>query len=277
MTAPDALGALVTPVVLTYDEAANLDRVLDRLRWADRVLVIDSGSTDGTLDIAARYANVEVLHRPFDSFAEQWNWSLAHVTTEWALSMDADYVPGPGFEGAAQQALTSGRADVWWVRFVYCIEGRPLRATLYPPRRALYRTAGARYAQDGHRQWLEHAGSEATLEGAFLYHDDRKPLGRWLAAQDAYARQELAKLTASGAVSGWKDRLRLRGYWAPLLTPLYCLVVRGLVFDGRAGFYYTAQRTYAELLLALRRDEARLRHAAPADPLASVDQSTRSD
>ena len=65
---------------------------MPRLRWAQRVLVIDSGSTDDTLALIAQFPNVQVLHRPFDSFAEQCNFGLQHISSEWVLSMDADYV-----------------------------------------------------------------------------------------------------------------------------------------------------------------------------------------
>src|SRR5215510_5257772 len=81
----------ITPLLITYNEIANIERTLARLGWARRILVIDSGSTDGTLDVLARDPRIEVRHRPFDSFAEQCNFGLSQVGSEWVLSMDADY------------------------------------------------------------------------------------------------------------------------------------------------------------------------------------------
>ena len=54
----------ITPIIITYNEEANIARTLDRLIWARRILVIDSGSTDGTLDIIRSYPRAEVVHRP---------------------------------------------------------------------------------------------------------------------------------------------------------------------------------------------------------------------
>ncbi|HYO46113.1 MAG TPA: glycosyltransferase, partial [Gemmatimonadota bacterium] len=85
----------ITPFVMTLDEEPNIGRVLDGLRWAPRVLVVDSGSTDRTVGIARSYPNVEVRTRAFDSFAGQSNYALAAVDTPWALALDADYVVSP--------------------------------------------------------------------------------------------------------------------------------------------------------------------------------------
>ena len=81
----------VTPFVLTRDEEPNIRRSLDGLRWANRVLVVDSGSSDRTLEIARGYPNVDVRTRAFDSFAGQSEWALGQIATPWALALDADF------------------------------------------------------------------------------------------------------------------------------------------------------------------------------------------
>ena len=68
----------VTPLLITFNEIQNIERTLAKLDWAVRIVVIDSGSTDGTLDILAKDPRVDVIHRPFDSFAEQCNFGLTH-------------------------------------------------------------------------------------------------------------------------------------------------------------------------------------------------------
>jgi hypothetical protein len=78
-------------------------------------------------------------------------------------------------------------------RFIYRIYGRPLRGTLYPPRAVLYRVADARYENEGHGHRIRLAGTVSDLKGV-IYHDDRKPLERWLRSQAKYASQEAAHL-----------------------------------------------------------------------------------
>jgi glycosyltransferase involved in cell wall biosynthesis len=249
--------ASITPLVLTYNEAANIGRTLDRLTWAERVVVVDSYSDDATVEIAEGYDNVALVQRTFDDHTSQWNHGLEQVGADWVLSLDADYQVPPAFVDemrslAPEEALGGYRAT-----FTYCVFGRPLRATLYPPRIVLFRNERARYVQDGHTQRLAVDGAVAALDTP-LEHDDRKSLPRWLDNQREYARLEAEKLTGADDV-GLADRLRQTDVLGPLLTPLYCLFAKGLILDGWAGWYYTLQRTYAELLLALRRLDARLR------------------
>ena len=82
----------LSAVVLTKDEEANLGRCLEKLRWVRKVLVLDSGSTDGTERIAKSFPNVTWAVRKFDSFAGQCNHALGLLKSEWVLSMDADYI-----------------------------------------------------------------------------------------------------------------------------------------------------------------------------------------
>ena len=74
----------ITPLVLTFNEEANIGRTLARLTWAPRVVVVDSHSTDRTLEIVRGFPNVEVVQRAFDTFASQWNFGLKSVRTAWS-------------------------------------------------------------------------------------------------------------------------------------------------------------------------------------------------
>src|SRR5437773_86107 len=82
----------VTPMVLTYNEAPNIRRTLEKLSWADEILIVDSFSTDDTLEILKSFPRVRLVQRKFDTFAGQCNFGLQQITSEWVLSMDADYV-----------------------------------------------------------------------------------------------------------------------------------------------------------------------------------------
>lgn len=256
----------LTALLITYNEIANLSRTLATLQWVPRILVIDSGSTDGTLTLLAAHAAVEVLHRPFDSFAEQCNFGLAHVHSEWVLSLDADYVLPPPLVTEIRRELRSPREsgiEGYAIRFRYCVAGRPLRGTLLPPRTSLFRTRSGRYRNDGHGHRVQIAGRVAPLRNPML-HDDRKPLSRWLASQQRYLAIEGEKLrsTPSRELSA-ADRLRKHTVLAPLAALVLCLVWKGGILDGWQGWFYALQRTYAELLLKLMLLEERSRMEPP--------------
>jgi glycosyltransferase involved in cell wall biosynthesis len=250
----------ITPLLLTYNEEANIARTLDHLTWAEQVVVVDSYSDDATVDIAEEYDNVDLVQREFDDHTSQWNYGLDQVDTDWVLSLDADYQVPPAFVDELRTLDPSSNLASYRAEFTYCVHGRPLRGTLYPSRIVLFRIDHARYVQDGHTQRLSVDGTVETLDTP-LFHDDRKPLSTWLDSQRRYARLETEKLSDADDV-GFTDRLRETNVLAPLLTPLYCLFVQGLLLDGWAGWHYTLQRTYAEVLLALVRVDAQLRDEA---------------
>lgn len=250
----------VTVLVLTWNEEANLARTLGALAAFPRVVVLDSGSTDATADIAARHPNTRICVRGFDQHAAQWNHGLqaCGIETDWVLALDADYVLTD--EAAREIAALQPAADVdgYSAGFRYCIEGRPLHGSLYPPTTVLFRRAGARYRQDGHTQRLQLAGRVLPLKASIL-HDDRKSLSAWLAAQDRYAILECRLLLATRwADLSWRDRLRRSVVVTPWLVPLYCLTIGRGLLDGRHGLYYALQRGIAEAILSARLVHARL-------------------
>ena len=251
----------ITPLLLTLDELPNLERTLRPLDWARRIVVVDSGSRDGTLERLAQDARVSVFVRAFDSHPAQWSYALAEtgIETEWVLCLDADHVLTEGLVRELESLRPDAGVGGFEAGFTYCIEGRPLRGSLYPPRLLLVRRAGARFASDGHTQRLETTGRVERLRCAAL-HDDRKPRGRWLAEQVRYAAIEAEKLvdTPKRDLSR-PDRLRRLGWIAPWLVPLYCLTAKRGLLDGRAGWIYAGERAVAEWMLSMAICERLLR------------------
>jgi glycosyltransferase involved in cell wall biosynthesis len=249
----------VTPLIITYDEIANIERTLAPLAWADRIVVIDSGSTDGTLDVLAGDRRIAVHHRPFDSFAEQCNFGLGKIESEWVLSLDADYELSPALVEELRSLRPVDGCAGFSATFIYRIHGRPLRGSLYPPRTVLYRVARGRYANEGHGHRLRLSGEPDRLR-APIYHDDRKPLSRWFQSQLAYANREAEHLLAMPrAEMSRADRLRVMAWPAPILVFLYVLFANRAVLDGPPGWYYAFQRLLAEVLLALELLDRRLK------------------
>ncbi|MFI4999060.1 MAG: glycosyltransferase family 2 protein [Reyranellales bacterium] len=259
----------ITPVILTFNEAANIGRSLERLTWAGQVVIVDSGSTDETLAIAGQFANVRVLHRPFDSHAAQWRFAAdeTSIGSDWILRLDADYMMEPELRDELASLTPDAATAAYEIAFTYCIDGRPLRASLYPALPLLFRRNRAQFVQDGHTEKLRIDGPVVRLKNRLL-HDDRKSLERWLQSQARYQAAEADKLTnRPWSELSWPDRLRRTRVLGPFAVAVHCLIVKGLIFDGSAGLYYTAQRVTADLILSmhlLRRDLDRLVSGRPA-------------
>jgi glycosyltransferase involved in cell wall biosynthesis len=263
----------ITPLIITYNEAPNIRRALDKLLWAERIVVIDSGSTDETVEILRGYPQVEVIEHPFADFASQCNYGLRHVASPWVLSLDADYELSDKLVRELASLTPAEGAVGYRSRFVYRIYGRPLRGSLYPTRIILFRKDHAFYRNEGHAHHLVLDGDVLPLDGV-IYHDDRKPLARWLISQQRYAREEAEYLLdrPPAALRG-TDKIRLMGWPAPIGVFFYTLFVKGSLFDGWPGWYYALQRTTAEMLTALEILDRRWARSSAAGQCGSGEQT----
>lgn len=244
----------ITPVILTYNEADNIGRTLERLAWAKDIVIVDSLSTDETVAIAQKHKQVRLFQREFGSHAQQWSYAISEtgIETDWVLALDADYILPGEFSKELARLTADADADGYSAAFRYCVWGKPLRGTLYPSVTVLFRRAKAHYVQEGHTQRVQVQGRVVNLRSKIL-HDDRKPLSRWLAAQDRYMRLEAEEIGGrKSSALGLPDKLRKLTVFSPFLVFAYCYFIKGCWLDGRAGFYYATQRMLAESLLSLR-------------------------
>ena len=256
----------ITPLVLTYNEAANIEACLACLAWARDVVVVDSFSTDDTVERARQFANVRVLQRRFDTHSAQVEFRTPRNGNRHAvgpvarcrLSADARIARRDSLARAAYR-----RVCLLCAVHLLCVWPPAARAACIGRWPRCFVASELDYVQDGHTQRLRlHSGSFGQLTGRML-HDDRKSLGRWLASQDRYMELEARLLLERPAGQlGWTDRLRKWVVLAPWLMFVYCLLVKGALLDGRAGWYYAFQRLTAELILSLKLIEARLRPRA---------------
>lgn len=247
----------ITPIIITYNEEPNIGRTLDSLRWAKRVIVLDSGSTDGTEMIAKQFANVDWLVRAFDSFKVQTEYGIHQtgIDTDYVLALDADmHVSeelvqeiGTGF---MQKKYAGGNLS-----FDFRILGHSLAGSLYPPQIRLFDRTKVKVWQDGHGHKFGVDGPVYQFKSP-LIHDDRKPLERWISSQLSYSSIELERITSEGS-SRWRDRLRRLGVMPPIVAAL-AYMRSGGPWGGAAAARYAYERATFECLLAIRLMSSRM-------------------
>ena len=242
----------ITPLILTFNEQANIDRTLSGLGWAKDIVVVDSGSGDATCEILQQHGSVRTYQRDFDSHAGQWNFGLTRtdIKTEWVLALDADYVLPNALVEEIGKLVPATATTGYQAFFTYLVDGKALRCSLYPPVTVLFRKIGSHYIQDGHTQRIHTSGQLEKLKVP-IKHDDRKSFEHWFKSQQRYARLEAAQLRGKGFCQlNWPDKLRKCLVITPLLVPIYLLFYKGLVLDLGKGVKYAGQRTLAEILLS---------------------------
>jgi len=260
----------ITPVLLTYNEGSNIARTLSHLGWARDVIVVDSGSTDGTTAIMAKFPNVRVFDRPFDTPAGQWRYAVTDtgITTPWILRLDADYQLTHELVQELRQLDPETPISAYRIAFDYAIFSRRLRSSLYPPNTILLRRGRFKVWDNGHTESWAVEGPIRALRSRVV-HNDWKGTDCWMNAQGRYMRRELEKLAARR--SRLRDWLRLRPPIMPFAVFLYCLFAKGLILDGRAGLFYALQRMVAEAALSLMVLEDRLRAKAQSQRASDGD------
>lgn len=253
----------VTVLILTFNEAPNIGRTIERLGAFSEIVILDSGSDDRTKEIVSGFPNVRLVTRAFDKHANQWNFGLDQcaVTRPWILALDADYVVSEALVAEITELSPGAQTSGYRTSFRYCLFGRPLYGNLYPAVITLFRREKGRYRQTGHTQRLVIEGAVEDLN-AKIDHDDRKPLSRWFSAQQKYAALEAEHLLAVPNESLRRsDKLRLMAWSAPILVFFYTLFGKGCILSGWRGWFYVLQRTLVEIMIALEIIDRRLRRS----------------
>jgi glycosyltransferase involved in cell wall biosynthesis len=186
-------------LVTTRDEAANLPACLDSVTWADEVLVVDSGSTDATCDLArARGARV-VVHE-YESAARQKNWALPLVRHPWILILDADERVSPALGHEIQAVVRAdGPLDGYFLARRSSFLGHEIRHCGWDRDRVLrlFRAGRGRYDDRLVHETLELDGHAGTLTSPLL-HVTYRTLGDYMDKLDRYTARGAADLRAQG-------------------------------------------------------------------------------
>lgn len=243
------LGMRITPVILTYNEAVNINSTLLSLKWAPRIIVLDSGSTDETKQIAKSFDNVEWFVREFDNHRAQWLYAIHQtaITTEYVLALDADMRAGPGFQEELGAFVERNCFAGAWIPFEYRMFGRGLMGSIYPAQIRLFRKDQVCINQTGHSQAFEVDGPVCRFRSQ-LIHEDLKPLNRWLNNQVNYASLEAERVRRTPKM-GFKDRLRIMGI-SPVIWGAYAYMKAGGPLRRGAARAYGYERLIFEAILA---------------------------
>jgi glycosyltransferase involved in cell wall biosynthesis len=227
--------------MIAMNEEANLPRTLESVKWADEIILVDSGSRDRTLEIAQSFG-AKTTHHAFDGHGEQKNVALDLCTQDWILLLDADEELSPDLQKEIQQILAAEPSfTAYWVPRLNLILGRWMRhGGFYPDHKLrLFKRGTARLSEGvgphSTPQHDEHKfGPKGTLKCDML-HYAYPNLTVYLEHMNRYSSEIAVLLAARGRTS----RSIFGFVWNALLNPtatfLYNYIFRLGFLDGREG------------------------------------------
>jgi glycosyltransferase involved in cell wall biosynthesis len=189
-------------VLITQNAAAQLPDCLASVAFADEVVVVDSGSSDGTAALAERYG-ARVLAMEGLGFGPQKQFAVEQAAHDWVLCLDADERVSPELAASLVRALEAPAAKVYRMARRNRFLGRWLRhGEGYPDWSArLFDRRHARWSDDTVHEKLLYAVSPGTLAGDLL-HESAEDLGRYLEKQNRYTTLAAQELHRSGRRAG---------------------------------------------------------------------------
>lgn len=240
-------------IIITKNEAHCIARCLQSVDFADEVIVLDSGSTDGTVEIC-RQLGAQVSVTDWPGFGVQKNRALDLATGDWVLSLDADETVTPKLRDEIVATIQAGKADIYSLPRLSSYLGRPMHHSGWWPDRVvrLFKRGMARFSPDLVHEKLLFEGKSEPLK-AWLEHEAFTSLEEVIDKVNRYssAGAEMAYGRGKGASLGTAV---LKGLVAFFRT----YVLRAGFLDGKEGFMLAvsnAEGTYyrqLKLMLLLR-------------------------
>jgi len=226
--------------ILACNEAANLRRTLQSVSWADELVLVDSGSTDGTVAIALEFG-ARVFHEPWKGYGPQMNSAIDKCTAPWVFSLDADEVFTPELT-LSIQALLAGTPnfDAYWVPRRNRIFGKWMRfGGQYPDYKLrLFRQGTARLPEDTEPhatpKW---AGPKGHLTGDLL-HYQYPTVALYVEHMNRYSSASVPLVLRKGRGYRGVFAFLAMGVVNPALTFVKNYIFRGGFLDGRPGLIF---------------------------------------
>jgi glycosyltransferase involved in cell wall biosynthesis len=263
---------MISILILTLNEENNLPACLETCRWSDDIHVLDSYSTDNTIEIAEAYG-ARVWFRKFDSFSQHQNWALKNIPFKypWVFYYDADERITSELAASMQAAVRQPghavafrlqRRDFFLGRWLRHVQMTPFYDRLFRPEKMHYERLGHCISRPD--------GPVSTITGYLDHFPFSKGIGEWIAKHNFYstqeARQVLMNRTANGNISIRKamfekdlherrrnlKELYYRMPARPLLKFLVMYIGKRGFLDGGAGFAYSVLIAFYEYMIVLK-------------------------
>lgn len=229
---------MLTVMVITKNEEANLQRCLQSVAWADEIVVVDSGSTDSTLDIAKQFTENVVVHNDWQGYGVQKQRALDRATGTWVLNLDADEMVTEPLKEAILAAMAADDADAYRVPINMVFYGKVLRYSSCPKRHVrLFKREGASFSNDlvHEKIVLPKEARIRKLSGGSIRHYSFRDLSHALTKINRYSSYSAHIRMQSKAPPPFLWVLMSTGWMF-----YRCFILQGGFLDGKEGLIMAA-------------------------------------
>ncbi|MGD0211330.1 MAG: glycosyltransferase family 2 protein [Desulfomonilia bacterium] len=242
-----ALPVKLSVIIPCFNEERNIEACLRSVKWADEILVVDSFSTDNTLEISRTFTDRIVQHEYINS-AVQKNWAIPQARYDWVLIVDCDELVTPELREEIASLLRQGpRKDGYWIRRKNYLFGKEIKHSGWGNDSVLrlFRRDLSRYQEKRVHAEVELKDTE-MLQG-YLEHNSVSSLSHWVNKINRY--------------TSWKAQDKYdKGITAPVLhmilrppaTFLKDYVLRLGILDGWRGFLIASMSAFADLVMTAK-------------------------
>jgi len=253
----------ITAIILTFNEEINVETCLQSINgWCQEIFIVDSGSTDCTLQICKKYTE-QIYKHTFVNSASQWDWALKNlpIKTEWVLPLDADHIITERLQHQLIEAASNPEPSIdgYYATHRYFFLGKRIRG-FKPYSLRLFRLGKTRLDRSemvDFRFLVE--GKTKNLTGEILEINKKElSIDFWIDKHQVFSsRMAVEEILRTQAQLNWSFKPNLLGnydsriiwlknrwyhmplYLRPFIYFIYRYFIRLAFLDGTTGFTYT--------------------------------------
>jgi len=224
---------MLSVVIITKNEAHRISRCLESVHWADEIIVLDSGSTDTTVEIAKTFTQHVFINTDWQGYGVQKQRALSKATGDWVLHLDADEWVDTQLKTLFLKIIKEDKHDAYRVPIRLCFYGKPLRYSSSPTRHArLFKREGAKFSDDlVHEKIILPDRARIGQLKTPLLHDSFLDISHAIQKMNRYSSYS-ARISLTEKKHMSLSRACLSAGW----MFLRCYFLQRGFLDGRSGF-----------------------------------------
>ncbi len=230
-----------------YNEEKNIKLTLSRLSNFKNVYLIDSNSSDKTVNIANNFENVSIIRTNLNSYIEKLNFAIKHCKQDYIMILDADYILNEDLINNIDNLNISQDVDGYFCNFYFMINNTIIREKIYPSKVFLFKNK-YQFSEIGHRENLNINSNKLKFVNGEIYHNDKKEFKYWIKSQINIAKKESDYILKSKKVNS-REFIRKIPFLSIFIALFYFGIIRKVILYFPSGYFFLFQRILYEIIL----------------------------